>query len=244
MISAIIADDESHARQRLRELLSEYDMLNVVGEATNGNEAFEMIIKQKPDVVFLDIHMPGVSVFDTLSALKNPPEVIFQTAYSEYAAEAFNINALDYILKPISRKRLEQTLQKIKDRFSDDKSQPLEEEFRKSDESRVEHVTAKVKDAVKILPVSTIHKICFEEGLSFIYTEEGRFMSDKYLNYYEKKLSLSGFFRTNRSTLINLSYISSIHPMFHGKYLIELKDNTTVDLSRRKAKELKKIIDF
>jgi DNA-binding LytR/AlgR family response regulator len=244
IINALIADDESHARLRLKELLSEHDDLKVIGEAVNGNEALEKIITGKPDVAFLDIHMPGISVFSSLSSLKDPPLIIFQTAYSKYAAEAFDINALDYILKPVSRDRLFQTIEKIKEKLSAGGLQHPDTALLDFVEKKTDHITAKVKSAVKLIPVNTIQKICFEDGLSFIYTPDGRFMSDNYLNYYENKLENAGFFRTNRTTIINLSQISAIHSMFQGTYLIELKDKTKVNLSRRRAFVLKKIIDF
>ncbi len=258
MIKAIIADDEKYARQRLKELLDSFDIFDILSEASTGSEVLEMIITHKPDVAFLDINMPGVPVFNTISSLADPPMIVFQTAYSEHAAEAFNVNAVDFLTKPISRERLEQTVEKIKaelqkntDRITESKSgsktDPNNDDFKIENESesgQVEKITVKVRGAVRIIQVKDIRRICFEDGLSFIYTEKDRFLSDKFLNYYEEKLGPTGFFRASRSNLINIEYIDSIHKMFKGTYLIELKDKTRVDLSRRKAADLKKLIDF
>jgi len=246
MIKTLIADDEKHARERLKELLVAFEIFDITAEAATGNEALEKIIMHKPDVAFLDINMPGISVFSTLPSLSHPPIIIFQTAYSEYAVEAYNINALDYIMKPFSRERLEKTVGKIQEKMYA-QSQSLEASAGKVGESasgKTEIISIKVRGTIKIIQVKDIQKICFEDGLSFIYTHEGRYMTDKYLNYYENKLVNSGFFRTNRANLVNLDYIESIHHMFKGRYLVELKDKSRVDLSRRKAVTLKKIIDF
>lgn len=246
MIKTLIADDERHARERLKELLEAFEIFDITAEAASGNEALEKIIMHKPDVAFLDINMPGISVFYTLPSLSHPPIIIFQTAYSEYAAEAYNINALDYIMKPFSRERLEKTVGKIQEKMYAQNQLPKVSAWKKAESApeKMEIVSIKVKDTIKIIKAKDIQKICFEDGLSFIYTHEGRYMTDKYLNYYEKKLANSGFFRTNRANLVNLDYIESIYHMFKGRYLVELKDKSRVDLSRRKAVALKKRIDF
>ncbi len=246
MIKTLIADDERHARERLKELLVAFEIFDITAEAASGNEALEKIIMHKPDVAFLDINMPGISVFNTLSSLSRPPIIIFQTAYSEYAAEAYDIDALDYIMKPFSRERLEKTVGKIQEKMyaQNQSSDFLTGKVGESSGDKKEIIPIKVRDTIKIILVKDIQKICFEDGLSFIYTNEGRYMTDKYLNYYEKKLANSGFFRTNRANLVNLDYIESIHHMFKGRYLVELKDKSRVDLSRRKAVALKKQIDF
>ena len=241
MINVIIADDEKHARERLRELLEESGFFNIAGEASTSHEAFEMIVTQKPDVAFLDIDMPGISIFDTISSLNDPPIIIFQTAYSEYAAEAFNINALDYLMKPLRRDRMNQAVQKIQERMS----LKIEESEKKvPDASKLEKITVRDRGAIKLVQVKDILKICFEEGLCFIYTDERKFLSDKTLTHYEERLKDQGFFRSSRANLVNLDFIEKIHPMFQGSYLIELKDKSRVELSRRKAQILKKMIEF
>ncbi|NQU63327.1 MAG: LytTR family transcriptional regulator [SAR324 cluster bacterium] len=113
-----------------------------------------------------------------------------------------------------------------------------------AEKAQAEKISIKVRDAIKIIQVHDIQKICFEEGLSFIYTAEGRFLSDRSLNYYEEKFAGAGFFRSNRATLVNLGYVTTLHKGFKGSYLIEFKDGSRVELSRRKALILKKTLDF
>ncbi|MBU3915983.1 response regulator [bacterium] len=242
MIKTLIADDEQHAVNRLKDLLSDYDQFEIVAEAHNGTEALEKIVSLKPDVAFLDINMPGVSVFTSISSLQIAPIVVFQTAHSKYAADAFDINALDYLLKPVSRERFSQAISKIMDKLSKAKTDVIANES--VEREPIEKISVKAHGAIKIIPVNEIQKICFEEGLTFIYTAEGRFMSDRTLNYYEEKFDELRFFRSNRANLVNLDQITTIHKAFKGSYFVELKDGSIVDLSRRKALILKKTLDF
>lgn len=242
MIKTLIADDEQHAIDRLKELLSDYDQFQIVAEANDGTKVLEQIVMYKPDVAFLDINMPGVSVFNTISSLQDPPIVIFQTAHSKYAVDAFTIDALDYLLKPISRERFKQAITKIMDKLT--VIEPEQSPKESLDKEHIEKISIKVHGTIKIIEVTAIQKICFEEGLSFIYTSEGRFLSDRTLNYYEEKFKNLGFFRSSRANLVNLDYITTIHKEFKGNYLIELKDGSKSELSRRKAQVLRKTLDF
>ncbi len=242
MIRTIIADDEQHALERLKDLLSGHNQFEIVSEAMDGTGALEQIVNLKPDVAFLDINMPGVSVFKTISSLQDPPLIIFQTAHSKYAADAFDINAVDYLLKPVSRDRFNQAIVKITDKLSVAVSRPSEEP--EEEKEIIEKISVRIQGAIKIIPISEIHQICFEEGLSFIYTGEGRFMADRSLNYYEEKLNHLGFFRSNRANLVNLEFITTIHKGFKGNHYMELKDGSKIELSRRRVPILKKRFDF
>jgi DNA-binding LytR/AlgR family response regulator len=242
MITAIIADDESPARERLREQLEKFEMFEIVAEARDGNEALQLIITHKPDVAFLDINMPGVSVFQSIPSLQNPPIIIFQTAYSEHAADAFDINALDYLLKPVRLERLEKAVTKILDKHAKNiqaESKTSEPQFKPTD-----HITVTINGKTKIIPAKDIFRISFEDGFCLIHTINEKMMSDKYLNYYEEKLKGCNFFRTSRTDIINLTLITMIHKEFEGSYVIELQNGMKIDLSRRKAQQLKEIMDF
>ena len=245
MIRTLIADDENHARERLRELLSSFSIFEIIAEAHDGNEALEKIITLTPKVAFLDINMPGVSVFSSIEALQKKPIIIFQTAYSEYAADAFDIDALDYLLKPIRIDRLEKTVKKIQDKFTlDSIDKNRVDDLNQSTQKIHDHISIKINGIIKIIPTDDIVRISFENAYCFIYTVEGKFISDKYLNYYEEILKNKNFFRTCRNHIVNLKYISVIHAMYGGSYSIELKNSERVNLSRRKAHLLKKLIDF
>lgn len=242
MIKVIIADDEIHARERIKDLLARFDKFEIVAEAKDGNEALNLIITHNPDVAFLDINMPGISVFKSLPSLNNPPLIVFQTAYSEHAAEAFDIDALDYLLKPVRFERLEKTVKKITNRLSSSNSKTAESSETTSENS--DRISVKVNGRVKLIDTSDIIKFSFENGFCYIYTHSDKLMSDKFLNFYEEKLEGKGFFRTSRNDIVNLKAISAIQTIVSGVYEVELSDGSTVDLSRRKAQSLRKIVDF
>ena len=243
MITTIIADDEIHARERLRELLDRFSLFDIVAEAKDGNEALQLIITNKPQVAFLDINMPGVSVFQSIPSLQNPPLIIFQTAYSEHAADAYNINALDYLLKPVRFERLEKAVAKIREKLA----LSATSEHQKSSEASVkpaDHVTITISGKTKVIAAQDIIRISIENGFCYLYTVKDKLISDKYLSFYEEKLTGSCFFRASRTDIIHLNHIAMIHRVDQGMYTIELKNGMQVDLSRRKAQELKKIVDF
>lgn len=244
MIRTLIADDEQHALDRLKDLLGDYEEFLVVAEARDGTSALEKIVSRKPDVAFLDINMPGVSVFKTIGSLQDPPLIIFQTAHSKYATDAFDVSAVDYLLKPVGKERFSQAVKKIREKLSAQSLSFQEQGAKEEEYNPVEKISVKVHGTIKIIPISEIRKICFEEGLSFIYAKEGRFLSDHSLNYYEEKFRNLDFFRSNRANLINLEFVSAIHKAFKGNYFVEMSDGSKVDLSRRKAMSLKKIVDF
>ena len=242
MITAILADDELHARERLKDLLDRTGAFDIVAEGADGNEALNLIITHKPKVAFLDINMPGISVFQSLPSLVEPPLIIFQTAYSEYAADAFDIDALDYLIKPVRFERLEKTVAKIRDRLAS--GIPEHDSTATDALPKVNQVTVKVGDKTKVIPVADIVRMSFENGFCYIYTFNEKLISDKYLTYYEEKLKGNRFFRTSRTDIINLDRIATIHKMFQGMYTVELQNGMQIELSRRKAQQLRQIIDF
>jgi DNA-binding LytR/AlgR family response regulator len=231
-ITVILADDEIHALERLRDLLDRFDCFDILAEVTDGNEALNAIITHSPQVAFLDINMPGISVFQTIPSLKEPPLIVFQTAYSEHAADAFDINALDYLLKPVRFERLEKTVEKIKTHFPDE---PVVE----PEKVHSDTISVKVNGRIEIIHTVDIVRISFEQGFCFIYTASDKFMSDKYLNAYEEILEPLGFFRASRNDLVNLKSISSVMSQS-----LRLDSGDTVDLSRRKAHTLKKLLNL
>lgn len=241
MIKSIIADDESHARERLRELLEDFDCFDIVDEATDGNEAINMIITHKPQVAFLDINMPGVSVFQSIPSLQEPPLVVFQTAYSQHAANAFEIDAVDYLLKPVRIERLEKAVSKINERLS--LKIPAVSPSADVTPKLSDHISVKISGKTRVIAIRDIVRISFENGYCFLYTASEKIISDKYLNYYEDKLQGSKFYRTSRNDIINLDQISMVHKLSQSDYNVELKNGARIDLSRRKAQQLKKIIE-
>ena len=222
-------------------MLGRFGFFDVLAEGTDGNEALNLIITRKPQVAFLDINMPGISVFQSIPSLNSPPMIIFQTAYSEHAARAFEIDALDYLLKPVRFERLEKTVARIRERLTTSSTAGNEET---GERAVPQQIAVTVNGKTRVLPVDGIARISFENGFCTIYTLTEKLMSDKFLNYYEEKLHGARFFRSSRNDLINLNHLSVIHKGLPGEYFIELKNGVQVDLSRRRAQALRLLIDF
>ncbi|MDA3810027.1 MAG: LytTR family DNA-binding domain-containing protein [Spirochaetaceae bacterium] len=238
-ISILIADDEAPARKRLKSLLADNIQFKIVAEAQNGDEVLRMIIEKSPQIAFLDINMPGASVFSTIPSLKNPPLVVFQTAYSEYGVQAFDINAIDYLLKPISKERFNQALEKLMLILNRD---PTTDTVH-SKETVKDVLSVKSGETIRILKIEKISRFSFEDGFSFIHSLKEKIYSDKSLNYYEELLEDKGFYRISRTDIINLQYMSKLHPMFNGQYIVEMISGDKIPISRRRIQGLKDIIN-
>jgi two-component system LytT family response regulator len=244
MITAIIADDEAHARERLRELLGRFEgAFEILAEAGDGNEALQLIVNHKPHVAFLDINMPGISVFQSMASLQHPPLIVFQTAYSEHAARAFEIDALDYLLKPVRLERLEKTVAKIIERLTAAAPEPQKPAETGGTGAAADHVSVTAAGKTRIVAASDIVRISVEEGFCCIYAAGEKLMSDKYLNHFEEKLGNGSFFRTSRTDLVNLRRIAMIQKEYDSSVIV-MQDGSRVEVSRRKAQELKRIMDI
>ena len=237
MIKIIIADDEAPARKRLKDLIAEQKDLELLAEAADGDQALSLIVSRKPDAAFLDINMPGAGVFETIGSLKEPPLIIFQTAYSHHAVDAFSLNAVDYLLKPVSRERFAQAVGKLKERMGRDL--PLRESPEKPVQPDSDFLSVKTGQAIKVLEISRISGIIFRDGFSFIVTDGGEYYSDKPLLYYEELLEKRSFYRINRNEIVNLNMAAKVHPQFKGAYYLELKNGEKHLVSRRRAAGLK-----
>jgi len=236
MIRVIIADDEEHARTRLGSMLGRYPEIDIVHEIADGDELVSVLESAAIDVAFLDINMPGTSVFKTISALSDPPFVVFQTAYSEYAVKAFGIDALDYLMKPVSRNRLDVCISKIK--------KALAIKDKDTAPRQLTQISVKYGSIMKVIKVADIFAVRTEDGFSYIHTAEGRFMSDKSLNYFDEILADLGFFRVSRTAIVNLDYVKVLHPMFKGSYSLELVNGVKLPVSRRRMKNLRQLLKF
>ncbi len=200
------------------------------------------MVTLKPQVAFLDINMPGVPVFQSIPSLAEPPLIVFQTAYSEHAATAFDINALDYLIKPVRFERLEKTVRKIKERLGSVAVPAGADGDGSSNAAR--QLSVSVNGVTRVVPTRDIVRISFENGFCYLHTESEKIISDKFLNHYEEKLQGKRFFRASRTDIINLQYLASIRKLLPGMYTIELSNGMQVELSRRRAQALREIIDF
>lgn len=230
--STLIIDDEKLARQRLKRLLREHnEHFSIIGEASNGDEAFEMIEKIKPDIIFLDIQMPGKNVFEMLSEIHHKPFVIFCTAYDSYALEAFNTYSVDYLLKPVETDRLQLTIQKI-EKISNGNNAELYENIKQINIQTPAVTTIAHKLGNKIIPVKLEDIIYFISNDKYVnfYNQQGdTFITDQTLTLLSQKLQ-TDFLRISKSLLIKRSYVKEIHKYFKGKFVFIMNDKAQTKL--------------
>lgn len=237
MMTVIIVDDERLARTGLRTLLEKYDDLEIVAEASNADEALELIEEKKPDLLFLDIQMPEKTGFELLEMLPVVPEVIFTTAYDEYALKAFEINALDYLMKPIDPKRLEDTMKKVRETVTKEKEIHIPKPTGKLSETD----QVFVKDGEKCWFVKLTDISLFESEGNYVkvYFKENRPLIHRSLNALDERLDDKLFFRASRKYIINLKWIDKIEPWFNGGLMVKLQGGQRIEISRRQAAKFK-----
>lgn len=234
-MKAIIVDDERLARKELTKLLEDFPEIEILGEAANADEAYELINKLSPDLLFLDIQMPGKTGFELLEMLDSVPKVIFTTAYDEYALKAFEVNALDYLLKPVQVDRLQESLTKLQ------ASVKPEETPEGTDRKLNLNDQVFVKDGDKCWFVRLADIRYFESDGNYIkvYFENFKPMIHKSLNALDEKLNDRDFFRASRKHIINLSWVETIEPWFNGGLMVKLRGGDKVEVSRRQAAKFK-----
>jgi two-component system, LytTR family, response regulator len=242
---AIIIDDERLARNELRKLLGEYPEIEVVAEAANAGEGIQKIDELHPDLIFLDIQMPGKTGFDMLAELDRAPEVIFTTAYDEYALKAFEVNALDYLLKPIEPKRLADALQKL-DQSEDRNEGGSGEGPFVNRGSLGENDQVFVKDGERCWFVKLSDIRLFESVGNYakVFFGTNKPLILKSLNALEERLDGRLFFRANRKHIVNLRMIEKVEPYFNGGLLLELKGGEKIEVSRRQAVRFKEMMSL
>src|SRR5215472_3940073 len=243
-LKAIIVDDERLARAELKKLLQAYPDVDVIDEAANADEGVDKIENQNPDIIFLDIQMPGKTGFDLLSDLEKAPHVIFTTAYDEYALKAFEVNALDYLLKPVEPKRLADALQKLQ--VEEDK-EPLSDHPISINRSILnEHDQVFVKDGERCWFVKLSDIRLFESVGNYakVYFGPNKPLILKSLNALEERLDEKVFFRANRKHIVNLRLIEKIEPYFNGGLLLEMKGGEKIEVSRRQTVKFKEMMSL
>lgn len=243
---ALVIDDERLARKELINLLSQYDHVDVVGEAANVDDAKEKIDALLPDVVFLDIQMPEKTGFDLLEELDNVPHVIFTTAYDEYALKAFQVNALDYLLKPIEPKRLSEAIERLQKKLQDQTQHTEEASSKGGDKKLTLEDQVFVKDGDRCWFVKLINVRLFESDGNYIkvYFENNKPMIHKSLNALDERLDEKSFFRASRKHIINLSWVEAIEPWFNGGLVVTLKGGDRIEVSRRQAARFKDMMSL
>ncbi|MBC7721980.1 MAG: response regulator [Pedobacter sp.] len=242
-ITAIIIDDERLARNELKKLLQDHGDIEVIDEAANVDEGLEKIELHNPELIFLDIQMPGKTGFDLLAELDKAPKVIFTTAYDEYAIKAFEVNALDYLLKPIEPKRLSDSINKLHDELNREK---VEGQTGFNRGTLNEHDQVFVKDGERCWFVKLGEIRLFESVGNYakVFFGTNKPLILKSLNALEERLDERMFFRANRKHIVNLRWIEKIEPYFNGGLLVDLKGGEKIEVSRRQTVKFKEMMSL
>jgi two-component system, LytTR family, response regulator len=225
---AMIVDDEPPARRELRRLLAQFPSIEVTGEAGNVDEAHEKIVKLRPELLFLDIQMPGGSGFDLLAGLEEVPQVVFTTAYDAHAVRAFDVNALDYLLKPIEPARLAAAIARVKTAIRPaETSDALERLF--------------IRDGARcwFVPVKEVRLFSAEGNYVRVSWKAEAPLLGRSLAELERRLDPRSFFRSNRSQIINLDFVENVELGEGGRLHVQLRGGTEVEVSRRQARLFK-----
>ena len=244
MIRVLIVDDEAPARAHLARLLEDEPSIQVVGAASNGPEALELVEELQPDVVFLDIEMPVMNGFDVLRNMTRTPLVIFATAYDEFAVKAFEQNALDYVLKPLQPQRLKQTVERIHSVLHSGASEyrdsmrdvlTLIEKERGAPPTKL---AARRGKRFILLGLGEVLHITIDDKLVFAHTAKEKFLVEKTVSEMEQMLGDAGFRRISRATLVNMEHVRELVPWFSGTWKLKLETGEELDVSRDRARGL------
>lgn len=243
MKRALIIDDERLARNELRKLLVVHPEIEIAGEASNATEGMEKIESLSPDLIFLDIQMPGKTGFEMLAELERAPIVIFTTAYDEYALKAFEVNALDYLLKPVDPIRLADALNRI---FVEEKGELTTDDEFNNRSILTENDQVFVKDGERCWFVKLSEIRLFESVGNYarVFFGSNKPLILKSLNSLEERLEGKTFFRANRKHIVNLRMIEKVEPYFNGGLLLEIKGGEKVEVSRRQAVKFKEMMSL
>lgn len=248
-LQTLIIEDEELARNLLRSYLKDQPDIEIIGECENGFDGVKAINEKKPDLVFLDIQMPKITGFKMIELLDFKPQIIFTTAYDQYALKAFELNAVDYLLKPFSKDRLLSAIDKVKHRIqnAEDNSEKLEElsNFRAGEEF-IDRVVVKDRHKIHIITVDQIRYIESLDDYVMIYTYDGRHMKQKTMKYFENNLDPKNFIRIHRSYIVQVDNIAEIQQYEKESYIVILKDKdkTKLKVSKTGYKKIKEILHF
>lgn len=244
----LIIDDERLARNELRRLLENFPKIDIIGEAANADEALPMIEELQPDLLFLDIQMPGKNGFELLQAIEGKaPDVVFTTAYDEYAIKAFEFNALDYLLKPVELNRLSEAIHRVEEELQHHAAEaPRPAPTEPGNRILGENDQVFVKDGEKCWFVKLGKVRLFESMGNYVrlYFDDQKPLVLKSLNALEDRLDAATFFRANRKHIINLQWIEKIEPWFSGGLLVTLRGGDKIEISRRQAIRFKDLLSL
>jgi len=247
-IRVLIIDDEALARELVRKYLTGIPGVEILGECENGFDALKAVRELNPDLLFLDIQMPKVDGFELLEVLDPRPEIIFTTAFDQYAIRAFEMNAVDYLLKPFSKARLEQALEKAQQRIEMESQlaetpsrHPIQKLQQQIDEDKkiIERVVTRMGSKITVIPVEKIWYIEAADDYVMIYSELGNHLKEKTMKYFEEHLPEGQFIRTHRSNIINISQVVSLELYSKDSYVAVMKSGAKLKVSAEGYKRLR-----
>jgi len=248
IIQSVIIDDEALARNRLKRMLKPYDFIRIAGEAGNGKEALEVIGDLQPRLLFLDIRMPLLSGFEMLEQLHETPYIIFTTAYHQYALQAFEENAVDYLLKPVSAEKLDRAVAKVSAIFSRGSvSTPHLDRLVQSiqrKENRIERFSVKTGDRITIIPAEDILYFFAEDKYTFAATQDSESIISFTLKDLEQRLDPVKFIRIHRGAIVNIAQIQTIGKWFGGKYKLTFANGKELMVSASYAGRFRQAINL
>ena len=251
IIKTIIVEDEKPARDLIRSYMSQFPVLELIGEYDNGFDGLKAINELKPDAIFLDVQMPKLTGFELLEVLEYHPEIIFTTAYDQYAIQAFEQNAVDYLLKPFSLERFGDAIRKLEKRIEKRTTThnmasglaKIRQHLAESDE-KLHRVVIKKSGKIHVISTGDIHFFEAQDDYVMIYTNDGKYLKQQTLKYFEKHLDPQQFVRVHRSYIANIARIERIEPYEKSNFILILKDGNKVPVSRGGMQVLRENLDF
>ncbi|MFW6352026.1 MAG: LytR/AlgR family response regulator transcription factor [Bacteroidota bacterium] len=245
--TALIVDDEPPARAVVRSFLDQHPSIEITGECSNGFEAIKTIQEQKPDLIFLDIQMPKVSGLELLEVLDEAPVVVFSTAYDQYALKAFEMSAVDYLLKPYSQVRFNQAMEKVMEQLQKGEktdTKKLIQTHSNENQTLLERVVVKTGNKMHVIPVGKIRYIEASEDYVMIYADNSKHLKAQTMRFYETHLSPDQFVRIHRSFLVNVNYVERLEPYDKDTYLAIMNEGQRLKISRTGYRKLKETLNF
>ncbi|WP_010663326.1 LytR/AlgR family response regulator transcription factor [Marinilabilia salmonicolor] len=245
--SALIIDDEPPARAVVTSFLSQHPYIKIIGECGNGFEALKAIQEQKPDLIFLDVQMPKVSGLELLEVMDENPVVVFSTAYDQYALKAFEMSAVDYLLKPYSQSRFNQAMEKVLNQLHKGEktdTKKLVQTHSQENQSTLERVVVKTGNKMHVIPVGKIRFIEANEDYVMIYAESSRHLKAQTMRFYETHLNNEQFVRIHRSYIVNVNFVERMEPYDKDTYVAVMNEGQRLKISRTGYRKLKETLNF
>jgi len=246
-LKAIIIDDEPLARELIKSYLSDHPNIELLTECSDGFQGLKAIQEHKPDILFLDVQMPKITGFEMLELVEEPPIVIFTTAYNEYAIKAFEMNAVDYLLKPFARERFKLAIEKAVENHRLKQNQPIEKlqtDLQKVSGEKLQRIVVKNGAKIHVLPTNDLIYLEAQDDYVMLYGKEGKYLKEQTMKYFEANLDSSQFIRIHRSYIANVNNIVQLEHYEKESYRLILTNKAILPVSKSGYVLLKKVLDI